>query len=88
MSKLSATPPPIDNDLGEDMEEEVEEIDKFDARRRNNKLTADKPSWPSSCWRWSTFYDRTTRHSPTGANPSTTEMHVSGCTTTDTQEIH
>ena len=41
MSMLSATPPPIDTDLGEDMEEEEEEIDKFDKRRTGNKLTAD-----------------------------------------------
>jgi hypothetical protein len=40
MSMLSATPPPIDTDLGEDTEEE--EIDKFDKRRTGNKLTADR----------------------------------------------
>jgi hypothetical protein len=42
MSMLSATPPPIDTDLGEDMEEDQEEIDKFDKRRTGNKLTADR----------------------------------------------
>ena len=41
MSMLSATPPPIDTDLGEDMEEKKEEIDNFDERCRNKKLTAD-----------------------------------------------
>jgi hypothetical protein len=41
MSMLSATPPPIDTDLGDDTEEE-EEIDKFDKRRTGNKLTADR----------------------------------------------
>ena len=40
MSMLSATPPPLDTDLGENMEEEKEEIDNFDKRRTRNKLTA------------------------------------------------
>ena len=40
MSMLSATPPPIHTDLGEDMEEEKEEIDNFDKRRTGNKLAA------------------------------------------------
>jgi hypothetical protein len=56
ISMLSATP------LGEDMEEEVEEIDKFDVRRKNNKLTADRG--PAEL----AHIMLTTRHSPTGVN--------------------
>jgi hypothetical protein len=83
MNKLSDIPPHIDTALGEDMGEEKEEIDNFDARRINNKLITDRgPAELTLIMQEIEYVLRSYNLTLTDRNK---EMPVSGCTTTVTQ---